>query len=177
MERVVAKRPPTSTAALGAKSTPFGLVRKTWPLAVRRPKISDGLLPRTRLSAIAEELGWLKLTQAPEPMENVSHCRIAFCVDWSICSLLALDEMVALPEVTLPPVGSVLAVVCARAGLRNVHGKSAAPTAKASVRGFVRRTRFVRVAPCAMFRFALERVLLGLVRFVVAMVLSCKPRP
>src|SRR6266404_2643708 len=87
MERVVAKRPPTSTDALGANSTPFGLVRKTWPLAVRRPKISDGLFPRTRLSAIAEELGWAKLTQAPEPIEKVSHCRIAFCEYWSICSL------------------------------------------------------------------------------------------
>src|SRR5258706_9054557 len=131
MERVVANRPPTSTAALGAKSTPFGLVRKTWPLAVRRPKISEGLLPITRLSAIAEELGWLKLTQAPEPIEKLSHCRIAFCVDWSICILLPLDEMVALPAVTLPPAGSVFADVCALASC-GANGRNTAATAKAS---------------------------------------------
>src|SRR5258706_2033519 len=131
MERVVAKRPPTSTDALGANSTPFGLVRKTWPFAVRRPKISDGLLPRTRLSAIAEELGWLKLTQALEPMEKVSHCRIAFCVDWSICSLFALDEIVALPAVTLPPVGSAFTLVCAWP-TSGANGRNAAVTANAS---------------------------------------------
>src|SRR5207244_3981189 len=165
MERVVAKRPPTSTEALGAKSTPFGLVRKTWPLAVRRPKISERLLPTTRLRAIAEELGWVKLTQAFEPIEKLSHCRIAFCEYWSICSLFALDEIAALPAVTLPPVGSVFAVVCARTGLRNVQGKSAAPTAKASDRGRVRSTRRVRVEAFAMFTFVRERVLRGLVRF------------
>src|SRR5438093_2377208 len=106
MESVVAKRPPTSTAALGAKSTPFGLLRNTWPLAVRRPKISDGLLPRTRLSAIAEELGWLKFTQAFEPIEKLFHSRIAFWLAWSTCILFAPGrEMVALPAVTWPPVG------------------------------------------------------------------------
>src|SRR3989442_7749998 len=111
MERVVAKRPPTSTEALGAKMTPFGLVRKTWPLAVMRPKISDGLVPVTRFSAMAEELGWLKLTQALAPIENVSHCKIAFCENWSICSLFALDEIAALPAATLPTVRSALSVV------------------------------------------------------------------
>src|SRR5258708_30152936 len=111
MERVVAKRPPTSTDALGANSTQFGLVRKAWPLAVRRPKISDGLFPRTRLSAIAEELGWAKFTQAPEPIEKVAHCRIAFCEYCSICSLFPLAELAALPAVTLPPGGRVFVVL------------------------------------------------------------------
>src|SRR2546428_7834700 len=172
MERVVAKRPPTSTEALGAKSTPFGLVRKTWPLAVMRPKISDGLVPITRFSAMADELGWLKLTQALEPIEKLSHCRIALLVDWSICSLLGLYESVAAPAVTWPPVGSALALVCASAGLKKAHGNNAAPTAKASARGCVRSTRLVRAEPLAMLTFLRERVLRGLVRFVVAMVLS-----
>src|SRR5260221_13069298 len=117
MEGVVAKGPASSTDALGANRTPFGLERKTWPLAVRRPKISDGLFPRTRLSAIAEELGWAKFTQAPQPIEKVSHCRIAFWEYWSIGSLLPLAGIAPLPAVTLPPVGSVFAVVCARTGL------------------------------------------------------------
>src|SRR5436190_11023954 len=115
MDSVVANSPPTSTDAPGANSTPPGLVRNTWPLAVRRPKISDGLVPMTRFSATAEELGWLKFTHALEPMEKVSQFRIAFCVYWSICSLLVPDEMVALPDVTVPPVGSVLALVWANA--------------------------------------------------------------
>src|SRR5882762_11915001 len=90
IERVVAKRLPTSTEALRAKRMPFGLLKKTEPLAVRRPKISDGLLPVTRFSAIAEELGWLKLTHALEPTEKLSQLRIALFVDWSICSLFGL---------------------------------------------------------------------------------------
>src|SRR5678815_3689766 len=131
MESVVANRPPTSTDAPGANSTPLGLVRNTWPLAVRRPKISDGLFPSTRLRATADELGWLKLTHALEPIEKLCQFRIAFCDVWSICSLLVLDEMLALPAATLPPVGSVLAVVWANALCSRVQGRSAAPTAKA----------------------------------------------
>src|SRR5438045_5111114 len=120
MESVVAKSPPTSTEALGANSTPFGLVRKTWPLEVRRPKISDGLVPVTRFSATEEALGWLKLTQALEPIEKLSHCRIALLVPWSTCSLFGLYVSVALPAVTRPPVGSAVAEVCASTGLMKV---------------------------------------------------------
>src|SRR5438128_12514121 len=109
MESVVAKRPPTSTEALGAKSTPFGLVRKTWPLAVMRPKISDGLLPVTRLSAMAEELGWLKLTQALEPIEKLCQLRIAELVLCVTCMFDPEVEMVAAPAATDPPVGSMFA--------------------------------------------------------------------
>src|SRR5580765_6469699 len=90
IDRVVANRLPTSTEALRPKRMPFGLLKKIEPLAVSRPKISDGLLPVTRLRATAEELGWLKVTQALEPIEKVPQLRIALSLDWSICSLLVL---------------------------------------------------------------------------------------
>jgi len=45
MPWVVATRPPTSTLEPGAKKTPLGLVRNTWPGAVILPKI--WLPPRT----------------------------------------------------------------------------------------------------------------------------------
>src|ERR1043166_7152447 len=116
MESVVAKSPPTSTEALGPKSTPFGLVRKTWPLALSRPKISLGLLPSTRLSAIADELGWVKLTAALEPIEKLCQLRMAEFVLCVICMFGPEVEMFALPAATLPPLGSVVGVVCANAG-------------------------------------------------------------
>ena len=50
MRCVVATSPPTSTLEPGAKNTPLGLVKKTCPGAVIRPKIWLGLLSSTRLS-------------------------------------------------------------------------------------------------------------------------------
>ena len=137
----MAKSAPTSTAAPGAKRTPFGLLRKIWPLAVRRPKISDGLLPRTRFSAIAEELGWLKFTQAPEPIEKLCQLRIAELEPCVICMFDPDVEMFAEPAVTVPPVGSVLGATSAYAGLMKLHGSKA--TAKAITRGWVRNPRSV----------------------------------
>src|SRR5712675_2470 len=72
MERVVAKRLPTSTDAVRVNRMPFGLEKAICPFAVKRPAISDGLFPRTRKKALALELGWLTLTQAFCPIENVS---------------------------------------------------------------------------------------------------------
>ena len=86
---MVAKSAPTSTLALGAKRTPLGLLRNTWPLAVMRPKISDGLLPSTRLTVIEEALGWLKFTHAPEPIEKLAQLIVPLSVLWVICSLLS----------------------------------------------------------------------------------------
>src|SRR2546421_10228618 len=86
---VVAKSAPTSTLALGANRTPFGLLRKTWPLAVMRPKMSDGLLPRTRLTVSEEALGWLKFTHALEPMVKLFQLIVPLSVTWSICSLVS----------------------------------------------------------------------------------------
>ena len=88
---------------------PFGLVKKICPFAVRWPKISDGLLPVTRLSAIAEELGWLKLTQALEPIEKLCQLRIAELVLCVTCMFDPEVEMLAAPAATDPPVGSMFA--------------------------------------------------------------------
>ena len=50
--RVDATSPPAFIDAPGAKITPAGLIRKSCPLAESDPKISEGLLPRTRLSRV-----------------------------------------------------------------------------------------------------------------------------
>ena len=56
--RVEATRPPTFTCAPGANITPLGLIRKTWPLALRLPKMAEGSLPRTRFRVTELALGW-----------------------------------------------------------------------------------------------------------------------
>src|SRR5512146_1135271 len=94
MVSVVAKSAPTSTLALGAKRTPFGLLRKICPLALRRPKISDGLLPRTRLTVREEALGWMKLTEALEPMENVLQLIVPLSVLCVTCRALLLGWVI-----------------------------------------------------------------------------------
>ena len=85
--------------------------------------------------------------------------------------------MLAVPAATEPPVGSVFAAICAYAGLKTVHGSSAAPTANAIARGCVRKYRLVRAEPLAEVTFVPERLLRGFVRFVVAMVLSLSTSP
>src|SRR5713226_8227125 len=134
----VANSDPTSTLAPGANSTPLGLERNTCPFALSRPKISEGLLPSTLLRATEEALGWLKLTQAFEPIENVCQLRIALLVAWSICIFDPTVEIVAVPEVTWPPVGSWLGAGSAAAGWIHAQGMSAALTASAAARGRVR---------------------------------------
>lgn len=62
--------PPTLTCAPGANSTPLGLTKKTWPLALSAPCIREGSLPTTRLSATELADGWTKLTVFPWPILN-----------------------------------------------------------------------------------------------------------
>ncbi|MNY29499.1 hypothetical protein D3C86_1635450 [compost metagenome] len=57
MPSVEATRPPTLTEAPLPNRMPLGLTRKTLPLADRLPRIADGSVPTTRLSATALELG------------------------------------------------------------------------------------------------------------------------
>ena len=79
MLSVVAAMPPTSTLALGAKRTPFGLTRNSWPFAVKLPKMSERWEPTTRLSATAEALGCRKFTASLVAIEKPCQFRIAFC--------------------------------------------------------------------------------------------------
>jgi hypothetical protein len=66
---------------------------------------------------MADELGWMKFTQAFEPMEKLCQLRMAEFELWLISMFEPDREMLALPATTVPPVGSVLAVTSALAGL------------------------------------------------------------
>ena len=82
MSSVEATSPPTSTWAPLPNSTPLGLTRNTWPLAVSRPWMSDAPAEvSTRLSATDPELGWTKLTAALAPILKVDQLRIARSLD------------------------------------------------------------------------------------------------
>ena len=109
MSSVDASRPPTLTCDPGANSTPFGLIRNTWPLEVRLPKIADASIPSTRFRATERLFGWTKTTLPPWPMEKVCQLIATFWVDWLIVIVPGLVAIVAPPAVTDPPVGSVCA--------------------------------------------------------------------
>src|SRR5690349_13901218 len=93
---------------------PFGLTRKIWPFADSEPKMLEASLPTTRLSAIEEAPGWRKTTELPAPIEKLCQSMMARALDWSITWRPADGwEIVAEPEVTVPPVGRAC---CASAG-------------------------------------------------------------
>ncbi len=79
--KLEATNPPTSTCAPGANKTPAGLVRKTWPLEVSRPKICDALPPSMRFRMTDFAPGWAKLTCAALPMLKLFQLTIAFADD------------------------------------------------------------------------------------------------
>jgi hypothetical protein len=56
-------------------------------------------------------------------------------VAWSICIFDPVVEILAVPDVTWPPVGSWFGVGPAAAGWIQTHGMSAALTASAAARG------------------------------------------
>ena len=107
---VVATKPPTSTLAPGAKYTPDGLVKKTWPLALMRPKIWLGSLLKTRLSVTLLALGCTKFTCAALPTSNRVQSTTARWLLWVMVMLALLVPtvlaMLAVPPTTLPPVGN-----------------------------------------------------------------------
>ena len=71
MSKVEATRDPTLTEDPAAKVIPAGLTRKTRPLAVMLPRISEGLPPTTRFKADAVDDGCTKRTLLPAPMEKL----------------------------------------------------------------------------------------------------------
>ncbi|MNN26990.1 hypothetical protein D3C81_1405120 [compost metagenome] len=77
MSRVEATSPPVLTRAPEPNTTPLGLTRNTRPLAVRRPAISEGMPPVTRLSSMLLTPGWLMSTRFCPPIENVSQLTMA----------------------------------------------------------------------------------------------------
>ncbi len=111
MLRVEATRPPTFTWALGPNRTPFGLTRKTLPLAVRFPRMLEGSGPVTRLRATALLLGWAKRTVSPWAMLKPCQLITAFWLDWVTVRSAPRVDTLAAPAATEPPVGRASAAV------------------------------------------------------------------
>src|SRR5579872_551809 len=109
MLSVEATRPPTFTWAVGPNMTPFGLIRKTLPLAVRVPKMLDGSEPVTRFSATALPFGCTNWTVSPLAMLKVCQSSTAFWLDWLTVSASGPADMAAAPTATEPPVGRACA--------------------------------------------------------------------
>ena len=87
----------------------MGLIRNTWPLEVRLPKIADASGPSTRFRATELLLGCTKTTLPPWPMEKLCQLIAVFRVDWLIVIVPGPVVMVASPATTDPPVGRVWA--------------------------------------------------------------------
>ena len=85
---VVATRPPTSTWAPAPKITPRGLVKNTRPLASRRPRITDGSRPVTRLTSSDVGPSCTTRTDSPAPIEKLVQSIPAFAVVWSMRSVV-----------------------------------------------------------------------------------------
>ena len=105
---VVATSAPTSTEAPGAKYTPLGLVKNTWPLALMRPKIWLGLASSTRFKVTLLAEGWLKLTCACAPTLKVCQsiaARDVLCVMFITAALWTIVTVLA---TTCPPVGNCM---------------------------------------------------------------------
>src|SRR5580658_2506197 len=89
----------------------------TCPLASIRPAICDGLLLITRFSATEDDDGWMKSTVCCDPTLKLCQLIAVRWLDCVIVVVLALVPMLALPAVTMPPLGRAFAAGCARAGI------------------------------------------------------------
>ena len=103
MLSVEATRLPTFTWLVGENSTPFGLIRKIWPLAVIAPWMTDTSEPSTRLSATALAPGWTKFTVLPLPTEKPCQSIASLFEAWLMVMALPLWLMLPLPATMLPP--------------------------------------------------------------------------
>ena len=102
---VVASSPPTLTRAPAPNSTPLPLTRKTWPLAVSRPRMVEGVSPRTRFSTAALAPGWRKRTSSRAPMSKL---RQSMTARGEVCTMLVTSPLratKALPAFTASPAG------------------------------------------------------------------------
>ena len=106
MSSVEATKAPARTLPVGVMAMPFGLTRKTWPLALSWPAMVEGVWPVTRFSiAEAAEGCWMS-TRASRPIEKPCHETIALSVDCWIA--IRPGEGVVIPTApctTLAPVG------------------------------------------------------------------------
>jgi hypothetical protein len=125
MSWVVARKPAVLMTAPLPISTPFGLIRKTRPLALSVPKICDGFgSPMTRLSTVEVEFGWMNRVVSPEPMLNDCQLMTAFWVLWVTVTVeVPVPSIEAEPPTTCPPCG------LAKAGAARTAGSQSRPAA------------------------------------------------
>ena len=110
---VEATMAPTLTCAVGVNSTPLGLSRNTWPLALMAPWITETSEPNTRLSATALAPGCTKFTVLPAPTEKLCQSTAILPVFCVIVMVEPLCPMAPLPATILPLVGSATVCACA----------------------------------------------------------------
>ena len=102
---VEATNPPTFTCEVGEKRTPLGLRRKTRPLAVREPWMTEGSAPTTRLSRTERAEGCSKWTVWPAPTEKLSQLIAARSVVWRTVMTWPTVATAAAPAVTFGATG------------------------------------------------------------------------
>ncbi|MCY1167690.1 hypothetical protein D9M73_76600 [compost metagenome] len=112
MLSVEATRPPTLTCEPAPNSTPLGFRIKTWPLAVRLPSSSLGLLPVMRLRAIAEALGWLKTSASFVRVDKLVQSIATRWLPWLIVVVLPTVARLAVPMDTLAFAASAACACC-----------------------------------------------------------------
>ncbi len=81
------------------------MTRKTLPLAVRLPRITDGSEPITRFNATEVLPGCRNCTDSPEPMLKLSQLMIRLAVACVIVVVVPELVMLPTPETTTPPSG------------------------------------------------------------------------
>ena len=84
---------------------PLGLTKNTLPLAVKLPRMLEGLAPTTRLSATELLLGCTNWTDSPALMPKLCQLMMALDVDCVITILPGAPPIVAEPAATTPPAG------------------------------------------------------------------------
>ncbi len=114
MSRVDAIRVLTSTWALLPNRMPFRLIRYTWPLAVRRPLMTLGSRVWMRLSATADDEGWLNCTPWPAPILKVCQSSVALrSICWMSMSVPPLTMRGSRAPCQRPPGSTCGSSACA----------------------------------------------------------------
>ena len=101
---VAMKSPPTLIMEFGPKKKPLALARMTVPLALRLPKICDGLAPPISLSTTEFAEGWMNVVVSPAGMLKLLQLRNAAWLTVKL-SCAPLVWAVAVPSRTVMPVG------------------------------------------------------------------------
>ena len=101
----LATTPATSTRAEGPNQMPLGLAMTTRPFEVIVPKIFDGSVPMTRLTAIDAASGWLKDRRWSAVTEKLFQSITVRCV--AVVTVMSCPAVciVAVPATTCPLVG------------------------------------------------------------------------